>query len=320
MTETVATRQERDRIEAFLDDLKAKGRRPNTVAAHRCDWRKVAAWSVEANGDPFDLARMVSREAAELRESSIRNGRAPATVNRLLAFLVEYTRWAATNDAVRLAPVEELRSIGKVPHQVLAPRGLTHPELRRYLKEVDVRGSVRDRAIIYLLLFTGLRLGEPATLRLEDLDLGERRGTVLVRSEVAKGGKERVVPVPSVARDVVGRYLNERGDEPGVIFLGQRGPLGGKGIAGVVQRYGRLAGIKLTPHTLRHCYAYRYLEATHNDLVGLAALLGHSSLNTTMGYFTTLPRTSMPVLRRRLPYLETWQRCGTKPRPRSGAP
>ena len=280
----LATLSEAARATHFLDDLRAHGRRPATVGAYESDWRVLAQWSRNVNGEPFDLARLVGREVTEFRSHCLRLGHAPATVNRRLVFLAEYTRWAAEAGEATASLAGDVAKVPRVPQQPLAPRGLSRPDLRRFLKEVDLRAGVRDRALIYLLLHTGLRLGEAASLRLDNLTLSARKGAVRVRSEWAKGGKERVVPVSAAARRVLAEYLATRDDGSGPVFLGERGPLGRNGVARVVAKYARAAGVAVTPHTLRHCFAYRYLEQTANDLVGLAAILGHSNLNTTMGY------------------------------------
>ncbi|HXH20446.1 MAG TPA: tyrosine-type recombinase/integrase [Dehalococcoidia bacterium] len=280
----LATPAEQARVERFLERLRARGRRPNTLAAYAADWLKLARWSRAVNAEAFDLRRMSGREAVEFRRHCLGLGQAPATVNRALIFLAEYGGWAATQGDLTERAAREFADVPKVPWQPLAPRGLTKPELRRFLKEVDLRGCARDKAVVYLLLYGGLRLGEVASLCLEDVAFSPRKGLLRLRSEWAKGSKERLVPLPAAARATLASYLTEREDCPGQLFRGERGPLGRSGITKIVQKYAHSAGVKLSPHTLRHCFAYRYLEHTANDLVGLAAILGHSNLNTTMGY------------------------------------
>ncbi|MCC6959518.1 MAG: tyrosine-type recombinase/integrase [Dehalococcoidia bacterium] len=269
---------------AFIDDLRARGRRPATVAAYLADWRKFSRWSAAANGEPFDVSRLVAREVAEFRAAESAREQKAATINRCMAFLIEYTRWAEERGDIRAGLVRELQRIPRVVQQQLAPRGLTRVELRRLLKEVDVRASARDKAVVYLALYCGLRLGEVTHLRLEDVMLSERKGLVSVGGQWAKGGKARVVPIPATARKVLTDYLAVRGDAPGELFLGERGPLGRNGITRIVTKYGAAAGVKVSPHTLRHSFAFRYLAFSNNDLVGLADLMGHSNVNTTRHY------------------------------------
>lgn len=269
---------------AFLASLFDRGKRNATLVAYRSDWKKLAAWSHRANGEPFDLARLVGREVVEFRAHLLSIGQSPSTVNRALVFLGEYAKWSAAFGEARATLPSELAAVSPVGQQALAPRGLSRPELRRFLKEVDVRASARDRAMVYLMLFTGMRLGEVARIEVRDVHISERKGTVSIRSEVAKGGKARVIPIPAAARSNVSTYLSEHRREGGRLFQGERGPIGRNGISRIVAKYAATANVSMTPHTLRHCFAYRFLSATNNDLVGLADILGHSNLNTTRLY------------------------------------
>jgi site-specific recombinase XerD len=121
---------------------------------------------------------------------------------------------------------------------------------------------------------------------MDDVILSDRKGTIQIRAEVAKGGKERAVPVPKKAREALRVYIEERlADSNGALFIGRQGPLSTEGVAAVVAKYAawsRLEGV--TPHVLRHTFAYSYLENNNNDLVALADILGHSDLNTTRIY------------------------------------
>ena len=209
-----------------------------------------------------------------------------ATLNRRLAWLKQYVTWGEGRGAVNPEMRKRIKAIPIQRKQQLAPRSLTPAEARKLLKEVKVRGNPRDEAIISTLLYTGLRVGELVSLKLDDVTLSERKGIIHVRAEVAKGGKERVVPVSKNAREALKEYMEERPEESnGALFIGRQGPLSVEGVAAVVAKYAawsRLEGV--TPHILRHTFAYSYLENNNNDLVALADILGHSDLNTTRIY------------------------------------
>ena len=104
-----------------------------------------------------------------------------------------------------------------------------------------------------------------------------------------KRGGYREVPIPREARQALTAYLEDHPghDDPGAsLWLGQRRPLVDRAaIKRLLDRYARLEGIAaLTPHTLRHTFATRYLAANPDDLRSLASLLGHRNLNTVMIY------------------------------------
>lgn len=285
-TSSVATDEEKDRLERFLKDLRARRMSGNTLKAYRLDWEQFARWYLETNGEPFDVTRLASIEVADYSSHEQRRGRAAATVNRRLAFLKRYASWANREGEISADAAVRIREIAPVRRQKLAPRGLTKREVRRLLKELEIRGHTRDEAIIYTFLYTGVRVGELVHLTTADVELSPQKGTLHIRGPHVKGGKERDVPIPVEARRRLGAYLEERGraSDPEV-FLGQRGPIKEDAVDRIVKKYAAFARIEdVSPHTLRHTFAYGYLENTQNDLVGLAEILGHESLTTTQVY------------------------------------
>jgi integrase/recombinase XerC len=172
-----------------------------------------------------------------------------------------------------------------VKKQLLAPRSLTSQQTRKLLREVEIRGNSRDQAIIITFLYTGLRVGELVALRHTDVVLSERKGAITVRAEVAKGNKERVVPVPKTARKALQGYSDCQTQTGERLFVGREGPLTTAGIGAVVRKYAAWAYLEgVTPHVLRHTFAYNFLEKNNNDVVALADILGHTDLNTTYIY------------------------------------
>lgn len=109
-----------------------------------------------------------------------------------------------------------------------------------------VLAALRDEALLNLLLYTGLRVGEAAALRLDDVVLNGKAAKAIVRS--GKGMKYREVPLHREARQALAAYLKVRPQaEDDHLFLGQRGPLGVRGIQLQLAALGEAAGVTVPP-------------------------------------------------------------------------
>jgi site-specific recombinase XerD len=94
------------------------------------------------------------------------------------------------------------------------------------------------------------------------------------------------VPLNADARRAISEYLEVRPeDEEERLFVGQRGTaLTPSAIWRVVKQYGLRAGLDISPHTLRHTFGTRLVRSKGIDLVTVAAMMGHESLDTTAIY------------------------------------
>jgi integrase/recombinase XerC len=284
--ESIATAEEHKWFALFLHELQERGRSPRTLRAYEFDWSQFANWYTEVNQEPFTLERLAALDVQDYINWGQEQHLKPTTLNRRLAWLKQYAAWGEQQGVVSSEMRQRIKAIPIQRKQQLAPRSLSPRQARKLLKEVKVRGNQRDEAIISVLLYTGLRVGELVALKLDDVTLSERKGVIQVRAEVAKGGKERAVPIPKRAREALQAYIDVRPSEnDGPLFIGRQGPLSAEGVAAVVRKYAAWSRLEnVTPHVLRHSFAYSYLENNNNDLVALADILGHSDLNTTRIY------------------------------------
>ncbi len=199
----------------------------------------------------------------------------PASVNLALAALDSfYTHLGLARPVVRR---EELPA--------RAPKALTEEHQRRLLRMAE-RASARDRAIVVVLLYTGLRLAELVALDVDDVKVSARKGIVVVRS--GKGDAYREVPLNALVRQVLEEWRAERqaraGEGERALFVGRGGRrLSKRSVDDVVRGLGEDAGVKLSAHALRHTFLTRMVRQG-SDLVLVAELAGHRRLETTRRY------------------------------------
>lgn len=182
--------------------------------------------------------------------------------------------------AISANPAKSVKELKRIPS---VPQGLTPSQVRKILREIEIRQDRKAAAIIGVMLFGGLRASEIVGLELDDVTIAPRSGQLVCRH--GKGNKERIVPLSNEARRLLTDYLESRPpNDSDAVFIGERGALTYHGVRAICSKYAAISGVRFTAHRLRHSFAHRFLAQTNNDLVALAQILGHESLNTTSLY------------------------------------
>jgi integrase/recombinase XerD len=187
------------------------------------------------------------------------------------------------------------------------PKAISVTEIERLLQAAsagDGPAPLRDRALLELLYGTGARISEAIGLDIDDLDLviggDPARVPAAVRVPAAfrlagKGGRQRMVPAGSYAREALEAYLvrarptfavaARRGPASPAVFLNARGGrLTRQGAWAALRAAAGRAGLaEVSPHTLRHSFATHLLDGGA-DVRVVQELLGHASVTTTQVY------------------------------------
>jgi len=152
----------------------------------------------------------------------------------------------------------------------------------KYLKWEEwsrLRNSIdndRDRLIIFLLYDTGMMVRELTRLRIEDIDFGRRFVTIRPENTKTKIGRRARVPQEDLNRIIA--YLRLTRKRKGRLFN-----LGPRRIQQLLKKYSEKAGVKATPHTLRHTYiAHALLDRV--PIIAIRNQVGHKRLTTIQIY------------------------------------
>jgi site-specific recombinase XerD len=230
-----------------------------------------------------DLRRFLAEEAT--------HSPAPSSQARTVSALRCFFRFCVESDYSERDPAHVLRTPKK---REALPDVLDRKELSRLL-DVPGREGVwtrrhagkfeRDRLLLALFAYGGLRRSELLGLDWDDVDLDRR----LIRVRNAKGGRQRVIPIHPGLVPLFLAYQATRTplDDP-ALFVGVLGNrLSPTILANTFRRYAQAAGVakrkRITPHTLRHVFASELLSAGAN-LRQIQELLGHKHLDSTQRY------------------------------------
>ena len=280
-------------LDDFLSMLSAeRNASRHTLDAYRRDVR-----------DFFDLLhrRRVTPAAARpddvvaWLERQRKAGRKASTVARRMAALRGFYAHLLRERVITRDPTEHIEQ-PRLSRPL--PRTLSREAVAALVESPDVttpRG-LRDRALLELLYASGLRASECLALRVRDVN----RSAGYLQA-MGKGRKERLVPIGAEALAWLDRYLAvgrpallAPGRDSPLIFVNPRGrALSRQSLWQLVLRAARRAGLRqrVSPHTLRHCFASHLLEGGA-DLRAVQAMLGHADIATTQIY-THLPSSTI---------------------------
>lgn len=277
------------RIAETLDDYKAamlaRKMRPRGLDAYVRDLKHFLAW-LGTDSTVLD----VSEERIVAFQLSMRD-KAASTIGQHLSAIRSYVRWCQRM-GLRVDDPTVRIEWPRRPKRL--PRSLKRDELAQLEEILDrplplldrkrARVQARDRRIVLILLYAGLRRAEVAGLRWRDVDLDE--GTLIVCSENAKGGSERLVPLHPRLIDELRQ--TPRSERRGAVAGHPDGRcLSHKTIGKIFEGWLREAGLEISAHRLRHTCATWMLKQGA-DIRSIQSFLGHEDIRTTQIYLDVI--------------------------------
>jgi integrase/recombinase XerD len=274
-------------IQPFLEMMSAeRGASPHTIEAYRRDLTHYAGFVRRRGRTPETAGTDDVRDFMAYLDEQ---GLAASTAARRLSAIRQYHRFLFVESVRGDDPTSQVDS-PKLPRTL--PRLLEEEEVTALIDTASRRlgpEGLRLNALLELLYATGLRVSELVSLTLSAL--APDHTTLIVRG---KGGKERMVPVGSRARQALGAWLAARSD-----YVGERaksrwlfpthsrqGHLTRQRVAQLLKELAAEAGLdasRISPHVLRHAFA-THLLAHGADLRAVQVMLGHTDISTTQIY------------------------------------
>lgn len=247
--------------------------------------RVFSSWYEATFGETFDPANLTNYDFHAYRKHSLDVEKVKAaTWNSRLWALTRYCESIVRPELV--AGIEQ-KAAGRAS---TAHRAITDSEYHKLIHTIEQdpqraltiaehTAALRDWSAISLMLQAGLRVDEAASVMAEDITLGERSGSVLIRN--GKGSKERTVSLNLTARRALAQLPRpERSRMAEETLLG----VTPRTLQRITNALGKRIGIPdLTPHWLRYTFAKR-LQGANVPLETIRDLLGHKSIETTKIY------------------------------------
>lgn len=240
-------------VQSFLRHLRAARRSPNTIAHYEESLRSFERFLL-ASGRDLATSTVTKRDVQDYildQQERVSDGTVVARFRVLRAFF----NWAVRDEVIDASPMDRMPQPAQ---QERPPDILTDDQIAAMLRVCSGRGfeDRRDTAILRLLIDTGMRRSEVGNLSVEDVDIDQQIARV-----VGKGDRVRYAPFGDKTAVALDKYRRLRdahkyGRLP-ELWISAQGPMRGQGIAWVVDRRARMAGVgHVHAHQFRHTFAH----------------------------------------------------------------
>ena len=272
-------------IKFYIDSLYAEKKSPDTISNYSYNLGLL----LKSAGD------LPLQEISNLHVRGFLAGRAQATkastVHQAFRVCRSFFNWCVREGFLEKTPMLNIKP-PKIGRKVIKTYSMEEIHaLNDQCNDKRFLGA-RNKAIIAVLLDTGIREGELVGLDVNNVDF--RSGVIKVKG---KGDKERIVKISDKSRKALNKYLFFRDDQINHVdspaprdrvFLSEEGrPMTGKGVLTTISRLGKAAGVKTYIHKFRDTCATEFLRAG-GDLRTLQIMLGHENISTTAIYLSSM--------------------------------
>jgi integrase/recombinase XerD len=257
-----------------------KGLSRNTVDSYGRDLAKFKIFLEEEGEDALSFTK---EDIIDFIDRMRAAGASAPSMARHISSIKGFTRYLILEGLRKDDPTENLES-PKLWQRL--PKALAIEEVKTLLKcGAGKKYLLRDRAMLELMYSSGLRVSELIFLKMEEVNF--QGGFMLIKG---KGSKDRAVPVNERSLKALKAYMENlrpkllKNSLSEYVFITGRGkPMTRQRLWQALKEHAREAGLRMSPHVLRHSFATHLLEGGA-DLRSLQKMLGHSDISTTQIY------------------------------------
>jgi len=293
-------------IEGFMLSCTAEGYSQHTISDYRINLERLTKYLNNpelpeiSSSDITNFFAWLRVDYVPIRMNGDKSPLKPATLNRAWGAVRSFYNWASREFEIK-RPDSRI-SAPKFDTPKITP--FTENEIKAMIKAAEYsslaktskrtpfrmrgRNALRDKALILVLLDTGIRVSESSRLKVRDVQL-ETGEVYIVPQGTGQKTKSRHVYIGNASRKLLWKYFASRENSSGDDFLflttGNQ-PMNRHSIRLVFRRIGIRAGVTpCYPHLFRHTFAIQYLR-NGGDVFTLQRLLGHSTIDMVKKYLS----------------------------------
>ena len=313
-------------IEGFLVSCSAEGYSRHTISDYGSHLRRMSRYLGNPELDEISAQSLkeffawLRNEYQPVRKNGDTSLLKPVTLNKCWCAVRGFYNWAEVD--LDIARPDNSLKAPKFDRPTITP--FTEKEIKAILKaseysalaetsnrtpfKMKTPNAVRDKALILVLLDTGIRASECARLRVRDVNL-ENGETFIIPHGTGQKTKSRHVYLGNAARKALWKYLAKRKDIANDDFLfltNYDRPMNRGSIRLVFRRIGKRAEVSpCYPHLFRHTFAIQYLR-NGGDVFTLQRMLGHSTLDMVKRYLS-IAKTDIQTAHRKASPVDRWR-------------
>lgn len=258
-------------IDKFSKWQKEQGKADGTVKTYVGVLEKFQSWLTTKDIALDQISKNDVQLYMDYLEEQQKNA---GTIEKYLAAISVFSRFLGRSQIILDIQRKEKMKESEIP------KSLEESEEKQLLLEVKTDGSLRNIAIVYTLLYTGIRISELCALNLDDIKMINKKRTLLVRNK--KREIERVIPLSKEVSEHLKNHIDSINTNREALFVSSVNKrISTRAVQYMLQKY------DVNPHKLRHTFCQKLINKGI-DIHTVAKLAGHRDANVTKRYASEL--------------------------------